>query len=279
MPVEQASITGADFEYVRSIAKSKAAIVLESDKQYLVESRLSPLAEEEGFESLQALIAALRKADVSSKLHSRAIDALTTNETLFFRDLHPFDALRDHIIPELIAARKDRKYLNIWSAASSTGQEAYSVAMLLKDSFPELRSWKVSIVGTDISETAVKQARAGSYGQHEISRGLPAALLMRHFTQVADRWTIKAGLRNMVDFQNMNLVGSWPQMPVFDLILIRNVLIYFDNESRRKILHRLVRQLAPDGYMAMGSAETPKLITDAFRPVTVGRATFYRLSA
>lgn len=276
MRCNEITLSSADFEYVRTIARDKAAIVIDPDKRYLVESRLGRVAEDEGFDSLTALIHALRKSDQSGTLHSRAIEALATHETFFFRDRHPFDALRDSILPELIAARRDRRRLNIWSAAASTGQEAYSLAMLIRDHFPELESWDICITGTDISETVLKQARSGSYAYHEVSRGLPPALLMRHFTQIEDAWVIKPALRKMVTFRGMNLIGTWPALPVCDVILIRNVLIYFDTGAKRSILERIARQLAPDGYMGMGSAETPMLVTGLFTPVSVGSATFYR---
>lgn len=279
MPCEEAVISSLDFEYVRALAKENAAIIIDQDKRYLVESRLSPLAQEQGFRSLQALIHALRAADRQGSLHSRTIDALTTNETLFFRDRHPFDALKDTILPELIQARRSKKRLTIWSAAASTGQEAYSLAMLIKDKFPELESWKVSIIGTDLSDTVLEQARSGCYAQHEVNRGLPAPLLIRYFTQVGEKWVINPALRSMVQFRSLNLIGAWANLPVFDLILIRNVLIYFDVETKRGILHRVAAQLAPDGYMAMGSSETPLLITDVFKPVVVGRTSFYRGAA
>lgn len=270
-------LTELDFTYVRHLAKAHAAIVIEQDKRYLVETRLSPLAEKEGFNSLTALIRALRDSAALSPLHVRAIDALTTNETLFFRDRHPFDALKLTILPRLMEARKASRVLRIWSAAASTGQEAYSIAMLIREYFPELSNWNLKIIGTDISETVLKQAREGSYAQHEVNRGLPAALLIKYFVQNPDgRWQIKPALREMVEFLPLNLIGRWPQLPVFDLIFIRNVLIYFDVNTKRNILDRVSQYLAADGLLALGSAETTVLVTQSLQPTTIGATVFYQ---
>lgn len=273
----EGSLSSADFNFVRSLARETAALVFEDDKEYLVKSRLTPVAEQEGFESLQALIHALRISERLSRLQVRAIHALTTNETLFFRDRYAFDALRDSVLPELIEARRDAKALSIWSAAASSGQEAYSVAMIVRDHFPELAHWNISIMGTDLCDKVLEQARSGAYAQHEVNRGMPPALLVRHFTQEGQNWVIKPEVRRMVQFRNMNLMGKWPDVPCFDLILIRNVLIYFDQETKRNILQRVAARLARDGYMAMGSAETPMMVTDLFKPTLVGNAPFYRL--
>ena len=275
---ETRDVTKADFDYVRGLAKQLAAIVIDEDKRYLVDSRLSPLAEKEGFESLSALVDALRRAEVPNALHNKAIDALTTNETLFFRDYHPFEALTKTIIPELIQARRQQRRLNIWSAASSSGQEAYSIAMLLCDNFPELATWDLSIIGTDICDSVLERARLGVYRRHEVNRGLPAALLLRHFDPEGDDWVVKSGIRRKVKFRKMNLMGSWGDLPRSDLLLCRNVLIYFDVDTRRTIFKRLEAQMAPDGYLILGAAETPMLITNTFRPVSAGRSVFYQLA-
>lgn len=280
MAVEQIQLADSDFEYVRNLAKDHAAIVLEADKRYLVETRMSRVANEEGFASIAALVHALRRHNACSRLHVKAIDALTTNETLFFRDRYPFDALVKSIFPALIEARRSQRRLRIWSAASSTGQEAYSIAMLIREHFPELASWNVSIVGTDISETVLQRARSGCYAQHEVNRGLPPAILSRYFKSLPDcKWEIKPEIRNMVQFLSMNLVAPWLELGIFDVIFIRNVLIYFDTATKKNILNKVKRQLAPDGYLALGSAETPVMITQAFQPVNFERAVFYRIAS
>lgn len=279
MALDQNPITTADFDFVRNLAKTTAAIVFEDDKRYLIESRLSTLAQDEGFASLRALVNALRDADESSRLHTRTIDALTTNETLFFRDRHPFDAMVQTVIPEMIHARRFERTLKIWSAASSTGQEAYSLAMLLRDKFPELLTWRITIIGTDICEDVLAQAKTGIYGQHEINRGLPAPMLVKYFQSTGEerKWTVRDNIRSMVEFRKLNLIQSWTGLPVFDIVFIRNVLIYFDVPAKRDILERIAaKQIAPDGYLSLGSAETTVTVTPVFRPVTLGRAVLYR---
>lgn len=272
---ENEVLTTSDFEYVRKLAKTNAAIIIDDDKRYLVETRLSPLAEQTGYSSLAALIQALRGPANDWGLKNKIIDALTTNETLFFRDGHVFDALAETVLPRLVKARASEKRLHIWSAAASTGQEAYSLAMLIRSKFPELQTWNVSIIGTDISDTVLAQARSCSYSQHEVSRGLPEVLLKRYFTASGNRWVINPDLRSMVEFRSMNLISNWSLQLTFDLVLIRNVLIYFDDETRRGILTRVARQLAADGCMLLGTAETPMLASRMFRTVQAGRAVFY----
>lgn len=279
MPPNDATLEAAEFNYVRTMAQENAAIVLGEDKLYLVESRLSPLAERHGFQSLRALIQALRQAQTFGALHRQAIDALTTNETLFFRDRHPFDALIDTVLPMLIKARGDLRRISIWSAASSTGQEAYSIAMLIREKFPELNSWKVSILGTDLSDTVLAQARSGSYSQIEVNRGLPAPYLVKYFSQGKDaRWTVSPEIRSMVQFKSFNLIGSWADIPVFDIIFVRNVLIYFGVDKKREVLNQIASRLPKDGYLALGSAETPMMVTERFEPRPVGKAQFYQLA-
>ena len=281
MTLDQATISSADFEFVRTLAKSNAAIVLEDDKRYLVETRLCNLAQDEGFDSLRALVQALRRAEEFGRLHTRTIDALTTNETLFFRDRHPFDALVQTVVPDMIHARRFDRTLKIWSAASSSGQEAYSIAMLLRDKFPELLSWRIVIIGTDICESVLAQARSGVYGQYEINRGLPAPLLVKFFQTTGEerKWVIRDTIKSMVEFRKLNLIQPWTGLPVFDIVFVRNVLIYFDIPAKREILERIASShLANDGYLALGSAETTVTVTPVFKPVTLGRAVLYRLS-
>jgi len=269
------AISTPDFDYVRTLARNSAAIVLDSDKQYLVETRLTPLAEKEGYPSLEALIRALRAASSPGALHDRAVDALTTNETLFFRDHHPFEALRQTLLPRLIEARAPSMQLRIWCGACSTGQEPYSIAMLIRENFPLLAGWRVSILATDISETVLARARTGCYAQHEVNRGLPAPLLIKYFRQSGNQWTLREDLRSMVTFQNLNLIGRWPPLPQFDLIFLRNVLIYFAAETKKQILEKMMEKLADPGYIALGSAETPLILVPSLKAESIGRATFY----
>lgn len=269
------SLHAADFEFIRTFIRDTAAIVIEQDRGYLVESRLGPVAGREGYGTIANLVEALRASSDLTRLHMVVIDALTTNETLFFRDLHPFETLKTEILPAMVR-RAEGRTLHIWSAACSTGQEPYSVAMLLREHFPFLQPTAVRIRATDLAPRVLEQARAGSYSQLEVNRGISAPLLIRYFRQKETRWVIRDDVRAMVDFEQMNLVGRWPVLPVFDLILLRNVLIYFDREVRMRILANLVRHLHPQGYLVMGSAETPLGLCEALTPVSFGRSVFYQ---
>ena len=271
------SISKSDFEYISQLARSEAAIVLEPGKEYLVETRLGPLAQKEGFASLAALIHQMRGAVKVNGLHHKAVHALTTNETLFFRDYHPFEALRRSIIPALLEQRASVRRLTIWSAACSTGQEPYTLAMLLLEHFPQLADWTVSILATDLSPTVLKLAQAGSYSQFEVNRGLPASYLVKYFTKVGEKWNVKDEVKRRVEFRSMNLIQPWPLMPALDLVLIRNVMIYFDVETKKAILRRVRDFLQPQGYLFLGTAETTTNLDPAYQPVTFGKAVVYRV--
>lgn len=264
-----------DFDYIRKFAKDTAAIVIEPDREYFVEARIGPLAESKGFPSIADLVRGMRMQNDLSQLHLHVLDALTVNETFFFRDVHPFDALRTKAIPELAAEAKGRR-LQIWSAASSTGQEAYSIAMMLKEMSPTWGTDTVGIHGTDLTERVLSQAREGNYSQFEVNRGLPAALLIRYFRQEGSRWILREDVRDMVKFRRMNLVEPWLNLPLFDLIMLRNVLIYFEVDVKKKILENMVRQLQPGGYLVLGSAETTMGLCSSLVPREMGRATFHQ---
>jgi chemotaxis protein methyltransferase CheR len=263
-----------DFDYIRAFAKEMAALVIEPDREYFVEARMEPLAKSEGFPSISGLVQGLRMQRDLGRLHLQVIDALTINETLFFRDVHPFEAIRTQLLPEMLARAGGRK-LNIWSAASSTGQEAYSLAILLKEYSAAMGPSNVSIYATDITERVLIQAREASYTEFEVNRGLPAALLIRYFRQEGNRWILRDDIREMVRFARLNLSEPWPSLPQFDLILIRNVMIYFDVACKRRILENMVRQLRPGGHLILGSAETTLGICPALQPKQIGRATVY----
>lgn len=270
------NITPTDFEYVSQFAMRKAAIVIDPGKEYLVETRLSPLAKAEGCESLEEYVAKLRIESSISEMHRQAIDALTTNETFFFRDHKPFEMMRKELIPEIIERRKALKTLNIWSAASSTGQEAYSLIMMLNQHFPELKDWKVSIIGTDLSPSALEKARSGSYNQFEVNRGLPAPLLFKNFISEGKNWVIKKELRDQVDFRELNLIQSWPIFPPLDLVLIRNVLIYFDVPTKQSILKKISACLRPEGSLILGSSETTINIDSKWTPMNYQDSVAYK---
>ena len=269
------AISQPDFDYISQLAHAQAAIVLEPGKEYLVETRLGSLAQTEGFGSLEELIAKMRGARVNG-LHHKAIDALTTNETFFFRDFHPFEALRTSILPSMIDQRGETRRLTIWSAACSNGQEPYSLAMLLLEHFPQLADWTVTILATDLSPTVLKRARGAEYSQLEVNRGLPANYLVKYFTQKGEKWCVNHDIKKMVEFRAMNLIHPWPVMPAFDLVFIRNVMIYFDVDTKKTILKKIRNCLLPHGYLFLGTAETTMNLDPAYQPVTFGRAVVYR---
>lgn len=270
-------LSKSDFDFVSQLARQQAAIVLEPGKEYLVEARLSPLARKEGFHSLQALISQMRSGERNGVLHHKAIDALTTNETSFFRDFHPFESLRQSILPSLLEKRASTRSLTIWSAACSSGQEPYSLAMLLQEHFPQLSNWSVSILATDLSPTVLAYAREGQYSQLEVNRGLPANYLVKYFSLREGKWSLRETIKKRVHFRLLNLVQGWPAMPAFDLVMLRNVLIYFNVETKQAILGNIRRQLAPHGHLFLGAAETTVGLDAEFQPVSYGKTVAYCL--
>jgi chemotaxis protein methyltransferase CheR len=270
------TLNAAGFNYIRHLLVEQSAIVLEDDKRYLVESRLSPLARREGFASLSQFVEKLQFQPFNG-LHRRVVEAMTTNETSFFRDFHPFEALKKHILPDLIAKRGPTRELTIWCAACSTGQEPYTLAMLLREHFPSLASWKVRILATDLSSEILSRAREGRYSQLEVNRGLPAALLVKYFVKEGCNWQLREDIRRMVEFQIMNLSTAWPLLPPMDLVLMRNVLIYFGMDTKKEILIKVRRVLRPDGYFFLGAAETTFNIDDSFERAQLERVTCYRV--
>ncbi len=263
-----------DVSYVRELVFDRSAIVLGEDKQYLVESRITMLARDLGLGSAEEVIARLKR-DGDRTLEERVIEAMTTNETSWFRDVHPFNALKSVIIPEAMERNAAKRSLAIWSAACSTGQELYSVAMMLDSDFPELSSWKLDLVGTDISRKAVEKAQSGLFTGLEINRGLPATMLVRYFVRDGSGYRIPDDIRNKVRFGVLNLIEPWPPMPLFDVILLRNVLIYFDMDTRRRILGLAKQQLVQGGVLILGGAESVLSLVDGFVPVTIGTTTVY----
>ena len=273
----QASISQLDFDYVRALVRQESSIALDDGKMYLVISRLSPLARENDFPSVGAFISHLQSA-ARGELHTLAVEAIVTTETSFFRDLHPFVELRDKILPELIKTKRDSsKSLCIWSAACSSGQEPYSIAMILRDRFAELAGWNLQLLGSDISRRMIERAKKGVYTQIEVNRGLPAPYLVRFFHQDETHWQLKDELRGMFRFFRQNLADEWVSVPPVDILMLRNVLIYFDIEMRRKILRRVRRLLRPGGYLVLGSAETTLNLDPSFVRVRSGRTVFYQV--
>ncbi|MGY8665047.1 protein-glutamate O-methyltransferase CheR [Bradyrhizobium sp. UFLA05-109] len=265
-------MTPMDYEYLRKFLKERSGLDLSADKTYLVESRLMPLARKAGLTAIPDLVQKIRNGD--ARLATDVVEAMTTNETFFFRDKVPFDHLRDTILPGLIQARAARKSLRIWSAASSTGQEPYSIAMCLKEKAAALAGWRIEIVATDLSQEVLEKSKAGVYSQFEVQRGLPIQLLVKYFTQSGDIWQLNADVRSMVQFRQLNLLQDFSHLGTFDVIFCRNVLIYFDQDTKAVIFERMAKSLETDGTLLLGAAESVVGITDAFRPVADRRGLY-----
>ena len=270
------NLTFDQYDFARRIVRQQCGIVLDDNKQFLLETRIIPVARQHGFGSIAELISSMQKRR-RLDLEADITETLTTNETYFFRDVHPFDALKTVVLPELIKARSAERRLSIWCGASSTGQEPYSMAMLLYDEFPQLLSWKVDFIATDYSEETLQRAREGAYNQLEVNRGLPAHKLTKHFTYDGVVWRLKDRLRKMVQFRHLNLLKPWPGMPKLDLVFLRNVLIYFDLPTKQAILGKIRDRLQPDGFLFLGAAETTMNIDNEFQRRSVGRTSCYHL--
>jgi chemotaxis protein methyltransferase CheR len=266
----------SSFTFLSQFVREKSAIVLEPSKTYLLESRLMPVARQHGLESLPELVAQL-KSPGNRALAQQVIDAMTTNETSFYRDIHPFDALKTQILPSLLPKREKERTLNIWSNACSSGQEVYSIAMLLREHFPQLAGWKVRLIASDLSTSILKKAQMGIFNQTEINRGLPMQLLLKYFTKQGLNWQIKEEIRGGIEFQEVNLIERWPPtLPTMDIVFLRNVLIYFDPATKTSVLKRAKQLMRPDGYLFLGGAETTMNLEVPFSRETVGKATCYR---
>jgi chemotaxis protein methyltransferase CheR len=269
------TIAATSFAYVRELVHRRSAIYLEAGKEYLVESRLQPIVQASGEGTLDRLVSRLRSSPEGS-LHAQVVEAMTTNETSWFRDHHPFDAFESVILPDLLSRRARERRLTVWSAATASGQEAYSIAMVLHERLAADPGWDVHVLASDLSEEMVRRTRAGRYSQLEINRGLPAARLVRHFSRVGTTWQVNEPLRRLVEVRQLNLAAPFPPLPPIDVTFLRNVLIYFQVDSRRQILQRVRRVLRPGGYLVLGTAETA-LDVDAFERVPHDKATVYRL--
>ena len=257
-------MTPLDYDFLRKLLKERSGLDLSADKQYLVESRLVPLARKAGLPGIPELV--LKMKSGAEKLTVDVVEAMTTNETFFYRDRIPFDHLRDTILPQMMESRASRKTLRIWSAACSTGQEPYSIAMCLKEKAAQLAGWRFEIVGTDLSQEVLEKSKAGIYSQFEVQRGLPIQLLVKYFTQIGELWQISSEIRGMVQHKQLNLLQDFSHLGKFDVVFCRNVLIYFDQETKTGIFERLGRVIEPDGMLMLGAAESVVGITDAFRP-------------
>jgi chemotaxis protein methyltransferase CheR len=263
----------AAFAAIADVLKARSGLVLGPDKLYLLETRLAPILKRDGLRDLADLSSRLRPG---SPLERDVVDAMTTNESLFFRDQKPFDALRKTVLPKLHAARPGGAPLRIWSAAASTGQEAYSIAMVAADLAGAMPGRRVEIVGTDIAREPLERARAGIYSQFEIQRGLPMQMLVKHFAKEESQWRVKQPLRDAVTFKEWNLLSDLRPLGMFDVVFCRNVLIYFDPPTKRRVLDALAKQIPPDGVLFLGGAETVLGLTEAFKPVPGENGTYAR---
>lgn len=255
-----------DFEFLAGMLKERSGLMLTPDKVYLLESRLTPLARKRGLDTLDALILKL-KFNRDESLWKDVTEAMTTNESFFFRDNTPFDLFKNHVLPAMEKSRSSQKRLRIWCAAASTGQEPYSLAILLRENWMKWQNWRIEIVGTDICTQVLEKAKAGTYSQFEVQRGLPIQMLIKYFTQEGDTWRLNDDIRNMVTYRPFNLLSNFSGLGTFDVIYCRNVLIYFDQPTKKQVLERMRKVLAADGTLFLGAAETVLGITDAFRPV------------
>ncbi len=255
-----------EFDIYKDLLKQKSGLVITPDKSYLLESRLGPVAKKWGYADLSSLTKALQGV-ADKELVNDVIEAMTTNETSFFRDTRPFDMFRDVVMPYMMQKRASSRRLRIWCAAASSGQEPYSLCMILKEMGAKLSGWNIEIVGTDISNDILDQARAGIYSQFEVQRGMPIQMLMSYFTQDADKWKIKDDIKKMVQYKYFNLLDSMTALGKFDVVFCRNVLIYFDEKTKGEVLGRMAKQMVEDSFLFLGGAETVLGITDAFKPV------------
>lgn len=263
-----------EFEQVCKLLKDRSGIVITSDKAYLLDNRLQPVARKWGHADIDSLIKVLLSRS-DDRLVKDVVDAMTTNESLFFRDMKPFDQLRDVLLPKLMAERAATRRIRIWSAACSSGQEPYSIAMLLKELGPKVAGWKFEIMATDLSAEIVNKAKAGLYSQFEVQRGLPITHLVKYFVQEADRWRISDDLRRMVTFREFNLMDHPRSLGKFDVVFCRNVLIYFDPPTKAAVLANIADQLEPDGALYLGGAETVLGVTDRFEPAPQHRGVYH----
>jgi len=267
-------MTPQDFDYLRKLLRERSGLVLSAEKQYLAESRLLPVARKHGLAGLGELVGKLKVTTAAAPLTVEVIEAMTTNESFFFRDKVPFEHFRLTVMPALLAARAREKRIRIWCTACATGQEPYSLAMSLKAIGPALAGWRVEIVATDLSNEVLAKAKAGIYNQFEVQRGLPIQQLVKFFSQVGEAWQIAEEIRAMVKFRPLNLLADFSSLGTFDLVFCRNVLIYSDQDTKTGVLNRIARQMPADGFLILGAAETVVGLTDAFKPMADQRGLY-----
>jgi len=274
--MEESVLSPKDLDYVRHLVRTRSAMVLDPGKAYLVQSRLEPLAKSEGLASLPKLVQTLRQSPYGV-LHKKVVEAMTTNETSFFRDLTPFQVLREQLFPEIIARKGASKRLNMWCGASSSGQEPYSVMFTILEHFPELKDWVIQFIATDISEEMVAKCREGKYNQLDLNRGLPINYLTNFFSKKGMSWQVQDDIRHRIDFKQMNLAGPWMAFPTMDVVFLRNVMIYFDIETKKQILANIRKILDPNGYLFLGGSETTINLDDQYERVAISGTSCYRV--
>jgi chemotaxis protein methyltransferase CheR len=274
--VVESNVSPSDFAFVARLLREQCALVLEPGKEYLIKARLTPLTQKHGMASIAQLLDRLR-GGCDNGLQTEVVEAMVTTETSFFRDIHPFETLKKTVLPQLIDLRGPQRQLNIWCAASSSGQEPYSITLLLKEYFPELSNWRINLSATDISQEMLQRSRAGRYSQVEVNRGLPTPLLLKWFRQEGAFWQLDERIRSTISFTQLNLARPWPAMPQWDLVFLRNVMIYFDNEVKKSILGQVSRVLSKDGFLLLGGAETTLSLDDSFRRAEHLKSGFYQL--
>lgn len=270
------TISGVDFEYIRKLMHDHTALVLAEDKAYLVESRLGPLLKEIGVDSIRELVMRL-KTESFNRIHQRVLEAMVTTETFFFRDGQPFTMLQQFILPTLLQQRQSERRLNIWCAGCSSGQEPYSIVMLLQEHFPQVITWDLTLIASDISGEMLDRARQAQYTQYEVSRGLSPSLLKKYFQPQGKGWRLNPDIRQWVDYRQFNLAKVWPTLPRMDIIFMRNILIYFDVPTKQRILAQVRQLLRPDGYLFLGGGETTINLNADFKPTQFDKSICYRL--
>ena len=271
------SLTLRDFNFLRQLILERSAINFEPGKEYLVETKLAHIIRTRKFISINDLVEKLRN-DVNEELLDEIIDALTTNETYFFRDIHPFDALKEKVIPNLIKKREKTKKLNIWCAATSSGQEPYSIALLIREHFPELGDWEINFMATDISKRMLIRCKSGRFSQLEMDRGLPKNYIEKYFDRSGEEWEAKPDIRNMIHFSRFNLSEPFPLLPIMDIVFMRNVLIYFSVEMKKVILDEILKIIRKDGYLFLGAAETTLNLNSKFEKLDYKHSGCYYLN-
>ncbi len=248
-------LTDPDIEFLSGVVAEYSGNVISPRQAYMLEKQLTPVAKNVGLNDVVELVGKMRQAP-NAILSTQVAEAVTVNETSFFRDNHPFVALEKKVIPDLIARNQSKKEIRIWCAACSCGQEPYTIAMIIREHFPHLSDWNIQIVATDLSDEMLNKSKSGEYSQLEVNRGLPVKKLVRFFDRQGSVWQVKQELKDLIDFRRLNLTTAWPFLGQFDIVFIRNVLIYFDQSTKAEILHRVRRVLRPDGYLFIGSVET-----------------------